>query len=75
MFLTVNSLTIFIVAIVDWLLTGIPLSAAAIAGGLLIVAAFALLTWSTYREMDEERKKKLEDIDDGLSSSSADDTL
>ncbi|KAI9834311.1 MAG: hypothetical protein M1826_004237 [Phylliscum demangeonii] len=54
-------LTIFIVAVVDWFLTGQALSAAAIAGGMLIVAAFVLLTWSTYREMYEARRKKLED--------------
>ncbi|CAD6584136.1 MAG: hypothetical protein ASARMPREDX12_001539 [Alectoria sarmentosa] len=38
-------LTIFIVAVTDWLLTGKPLSPAAIAGG----------------EMDEERRKRLEE--------------
>ncbi|KAI9715331.1 MAG: hypothetical protein M1812_005976 [Candelaria pacifica] len=54
-------LTIFLVAIVDWVRTGQPLSAAAIAGGILIIAAFLLLSWSTYREMDEERRKKLQD--------------
>ncbi|KAI9870982.1 MAG: hypothetical protein M1830_003559, partial [Pleopsidium flavum] len=56
-------LTIFLVAIVDWLLTGQPLSAAAIAGGVLIIIAFLLLSWSTYREMDEERRKRLENED------------
>lgn len=44
-------LTIFLVAIVDWLWTGIPLSPAAIVGGILIIIAFATLSWSTYREM------------------------
>jgi predicted outer membrane lipoprotein len=37
-------------------------------GGLLIIGAFAVLSWATYREMDEERRKKLEadesDVDD-----------
>lgn len=56
--LTPPSLTIFIVAVVDWLLKGENLSTAAIIGGLLIVAAFLLLSWSTYREMDEERRKR-----------------
>ena len=51
-------LTIFIVAVTDWLLTGKPLSPAAITGGLVIVVAFLLLSWSTYREMDEERRKR-----------------
>ena len=38
--------------------TGERLAAAAIVGGLLIIAAFLLLCWSTYREMDEERRKR-----------------
>ena len=50
-------LTIFLVAIVDWMIKGEKLSPAAIIGGLLIIAAFLLLSWSTYREMEEERKK------------------
>ena len=61
-------LTIFIVAIVDWLLTGVPLSVAAITGGLLIIAAFILLSWSTYREMDEERQKR--EAEEGVESDS-----
>ena len=56
--LMLSSLTIFLVAIVDWLRTGDPLAPAAIVGGLLIIAAFLLLSWSTYREMDEERRKR-----------------
>lgn len=55
-------LTIFIVAIVDWMLTGIPLAPAAVVGGLLIIAAFSLLSWSTFREMQEERRKKEIDL-------------
>jgi len=55
-------LTIFLVAIVDWAWTGVPLSPAAIVGGLLIIAAFLLLSWSTYREMTEERRKKQIDL-------------
>ncbi|MCJ1334860.1 hypothetical protein MMC09_000125 [Bachmanniomyces sp. S44760] len=54
-------LTIFLVAIVDWLLKGEPLSTAAILGGILIIVAFLLLSWSTYREMDEERRKRQAD--------------
>ena len=42
----------------DWYLKNEQLSPAAIVGGLFIVAAFALLSWSTYREMDEERRKR-----------------
>ncbi|MCJ1313495.1 hypothetical protein MMC25_007174 [Agyrium rufum] len=54
-------LTIFLVAIVDWALpNGQAISAAALVGGLLIIGAFVLLSWSTYREMNEERRKRLE---------------
>lgn len=55
-------LTIFLVAIVDWLWTGVPLSPAAVVGGLLIIAAFILLTWSTYREMAEDRRRREIDL-------------
>ena len=51
-------LTIFLVALSDWALTGQPLSLAAIIGGLLIIGAFLLLSWSTFREMNEERRKQ-----------------
>ncbi|KAN0079401.1 hypothetical protein V8E54_004615 [Elaphomyces granulatus] len=54
-------LTIFLVAIVDWGLTGNPLSAASITGGFIIIAAFLLLSWSTYCELDEERRHRLLD--------------
>lgn len=57
-------LTIFIVAIIDQLLPpplNSPLSAAAVLGGCLIIGAFLMLSWATYREMDEERRKKLEE--------------
>ena len=53
-------LTIFIVAIVDWLRTGQPLSFASIIGGALIIVAFFLLSWSSYREMKEGQKKSIE---------------
>lgn len=51
-------LTIFLVAITDYLLTGEPLSGATITGGLIIIVAFGLLSWATYREMVEEEKKR-----------------
>lgn len=57
-------LTIFIVAIVDQLLPpplNSPLTPAAIVGGLLIIGAFILLSYATYKEMDEERRHKLEE--------------
>ncbi|KAI1810455.1 hypothetical protein GGS20DRAFT_185883 [Poronia punctata] len=47
-------LTIFIVAVVDWLITGEGLTFSAIVGGATIVVAFLLLSWSTWREMAEE---------------------
>jgi len=70
-------LTIFIVAIVDWLWTGQPLSGAAVFGGLLIIGAFAMLSWSTWREMSEDERKRREvDLsgdDDDLVGSDKDD--
>lgn len=51
-------LTIFLVAIVDWLWTGVPLSGAAITGGILIIIAFLVLSWSTYREMSDKILKQ-----------------
>ena len=52
------SLTIFLVALADWAFVGKKLSGGAIAGGLLIIGAFLLLSWATYKEMVEEREKK-----------------
>ena len=63
-------LTIFLVAITDWFITGKPLSAAAVAGGTLIIVAFVMLSWATWREMEEERKKRL--AEEGLDSSDED---
>ncbi|KAL4806675.1 hypothetical protein BDV18DRAFT_137999 [Aspergillus unguis] len=53
-------LTIFLVALADWFRTGQPLSMASVIGGILIMIAFFLLSWSTYREMNEEEKKNIE---------------
>ncbi|KAH7325879.1 putative DUF6 domain protein [Stachybotrys elegans] len=52
-------LTIFLVAIVDWMRTGKPLSAAAIIGGTMIIAAFLGLSLSTYRELKEHEARKM----------------
>lgn len=52
-------LTIFLVALVDWFITGEPLSWAAIIGGIMIIVAFIGLSWSTYREMKEHEAEKL----------------
>jgi drug/metabolite transporter (DMT)-like permease len=62
-------LTIFIVAVVDWFKTGEPLSPAALFGGMLIVAAFGVLSVSTWREMSEDERKR-EAGEDGSSSDS-----
>ena len=54
-------LTIFMVALIDQLLPEPmhnELSAAALLGGGVIVVAFGMLTWATFREMDEERREK-----------------
>jgi drug/metabolite transporter (DMT)-like permease len=66
-------LTIFLVAIVDWAWTGVPLSPAAIVGGLIIIAAFLMLSWSTYTEMQEENRKTQVDITDTDSDKDSDD--
>ncbi|TID18475.1 ABC transporter C family member 13 [Venturia nashicola] len=53
-------LTIFIVAIIDQLLPpplNAPLSGAALVGGTLIIGAFIMLSWATYKEMEEERRR------------------
>lgn len=52
-------LTIFLVAIADWMRTGQPLSGAAVLGGSMIIIAFLALSWSTYREMTEHEAQKL----------------
>ncbi|TRX87735.1 hypothetical protein FHL15_011372 [Xylaria flabelliformis] len=51
-------LTIFIVAVADWLLTGEALTFSALTGGAMIVVAFLVLSWSTWREMNEEAAHK-----------------
>ncbi len=55
-------LTIFLVALTDWLWTGKPIGSAALLGGSIIVVAFGMLSWSTWVEMREEAKGK--EIDD-----------
>lgn len=66
-------LTIFLVAITDWLWRGKTLTPVAIGGGLLIVAAFLLLSWSTFKEMSLERRKKQIDLSDSDQSDKDDD--
>ncbi|CCX31901.1 Similar to Uncharacterized vacuolar membrane protein YML018C; acc. no. Q03730 [Pyronema omphalodes CBS 100304] len=57
-------LTIFLVALTDWMWTGKPLSATALLGGLVISSAFFLLAWSTWREMKEEEQRSVRKKDD-----------
>jgi len=60
-------LTIFLVALLDELLPPplySPLTPATLIGGVLIVAAFLVLSWATYREMEAESRKNPEDVVD-----------
>ncbi|ETN38216.1 uncharacterized protein HMPREF1541_06247 [Cyphellophora europaea CBS 101466] len=57
-------LTIFLVAITDWMITGKPLSGPAMLGGACIVVAFGMLSWATYREMSEEAEKRAKEDDE-----------
>lgn len=60
-------LTIFLVAITDSIVNPEEkLTAAAIGGGSMIIVAFAMLSWATYREMDQERKKR--EAEEGMES-------
>ena len=57
-------LTIFLVAITDWMITGVPLTFAAVSGGLLIIGAFGLLCWDSWLVLKEEEGKRLKRGDD-----------
>ncbi|KAL0942985.1 duf6 domain-containing protein [Colletotrichum truncatum] len=65
-------LTIFIVAITDWIRTGEPLSSAALLGGVMIMVAFGMLSWSTWREMTEIEATKAVDLTDSGDDSDRD---
>lgn len=56
-------LTIFLVGITDWLITGKPISLPAMIGCALIVVAFLMLSYATYREMKEDQLKREGDED------------
>ncbi|KAI8965214.1 hypothetical protein F5Y11DRAFT_21978 [Daldinia sp. FL1419] len=51
-------LTIFLVALADWIVLGEGMSPSAVTGGCMIVAAFLMLSWSTWREMTEDAQRK-----------------
>lgn len=53
-------LTIFLVALVDWAMFGVPVTAAGAFGCLLIVIAFLLLSYATWQELSEEDDSLLE---------------
>lgn len=58
-------LTIFLVALCDQLLPEPlhnDLSTASVIGGVLIIVAFAVLSWATFREMAEEKHKHPEEM-------------
>ncbi|KAL7622710.1 hypothetical protein AAE478_006388 [Parahypoxylon ruwenzoriense] len=67
-------LTIFIVAVADWLLTGQSMTGAAVTGGCMIVVAFMMLSWSTWREMTEDAERKATVDDAGQIDWSSDDS-
>lgn len=56
-------LTIFIVAIVDWFMFSTPISFAGFIGGILIIIAFILLSYATWKELsaEEEEGQELEE--------------
>ncbi|KAK6336105.1 hypothetical protein TWF696_001673 [Orbilia brochopaga] len=54
-------LSIFVVALYDWLFTGHGLTGATLAGGSSIIVAFLLIGWSTYEETyPRDREESLE---------------
>lgn len=50
-------LTIFIVAIVDWLVFGTPISMAGMLGGIIIIIAFVVLSYATWIELSAEEEE------------------
>ncbi|EWC43751.1 hypothetical protein DRE_07369 [Drechslerella stenobrocha 248] len=50
-------LSIFLVALYDWLFTGHNLTTATLAGGASIIVAFLLIGWSTYQETYRRSKR------------------
>jgi drug/metabolite transporter (DMT)-like permease len=57
-------LTIFLVALADWVLKQKVMSRAAVIGGMFIVVAFLMLCWSSYKEMAEHEGAQPLDMTD-----------
>ncbi|ANB15790.1 hypothetical protein AWJ20_3434 [Sugiyamaella lignohabitans] len=55
-------LTTFIVAIVDWLLFGTPISRGGVIGGILIILAFFLLSYASWKELQGDDDEGEDDI-------------
>lgn len=54
-----NVLSMFLVVLGDWLVFGIVPPIAAFLGGALVMVAFAVLAWDTFREPGHDRKATL----------------
>jgi len=63
-----SMLSIFLVAITDMLLTGKPLTGNTIVGSSFILAAFGVLSWATWKELEEENANDhgLLDVDEDV---------
>lgn len=54
-----NRLTIFIIAIVDWFM-GSAFAFLTVVGGVLIIAAFILLSYASWKEIQEDKMVDME---------------
>lgn len=57
-------LTTFLVPLVDWLLFGTEISGGDLLGGVIIIVAFTLLSWASYKELQEENTDNEVESDD-----------
>ncbi|KAG5359921.1 hypothetical protein CJU90_5766 [Yarrowia sp. C11] len=56
-------LTIFLVAITDWLLFDTPIGTGGVIGGLIIIGAFVMLSYASFQELGEEAEDSDSDED------------
>lgn len=56
-------LTIFLVAIVDWLLFDTPIGTGGVIGGIIIIGAFVMLSYASFKELGEEAEDSDSDED------------